>query len=159
MDKGADGDTHDPMATLRKSAKPISARATADGAAEVDAYAQAQPPEFRAICNQLRALIDANIPKATSKLWHGGPVWFLGANPVVGYSATKKGVNLLFWNGQAFDEPDLKPVGKYSAAQAVFANGDDIDPKVICGWLNKAKTNVFDSVGFFKKQREAAKRK
>src|SRR5262245_35403804 len=86
----------------------------------VAAYAEAQPPAFRAVCDALRELITKALPRATAKVWHGSPVWFIGENPVVGYNATAKAVNLLFWNGQAFDEPVLKPVGKYRAAQAIF---------------------------------------
>jgi hypothetical protein len=81
-------------------------------------------------------------------------VWFVDDNPVVGYNATAKSVNLLFWNGQAFDEASLKPVGKYRAAQAIFRDATEIDPKVIRRWLKKAKTDVFDSKAFFKKLRE-----
>src|SRR6516165_6314371 len=87
----------------------------------IAAYSQAQPAEFGTICDRLRELIDAALKSATSKVWHGSPVWFIDENPVVGYNATAKTVNLLFWNGQAFGEPALKPVGKYRAAQAVFS--------------------------------------
>jgi hypothetical protein len=99
-------------------------------------------------------LIARALPKATARVWHGSPVWFIGENPVVGYSATKQGVHLLFWNGRAFDEPDLKPVGKYRAAQAVFGDAAEIDPKMVRRWLKKAGADVFDSVAFFKKLRE-----
>lgn len=122
--------------------------------AAIAAYSKDQPPSFRTMCDRLRELIDSAMPKATSKVWHGSPVWFIDDNPVVGYSATAKSVNLLFWNGLAFDEPDLKPVGKYGAAQAVFASYDDIDTAVIHRWLKKAASNVFDSSAFFKKLRE-----
>jgi hypothetical protein len=81
-------------------------------------------------------------------------VWFIDDNPVVGYNATAKAVNLLFWNGQAFDEAGLKPVGKYRAAQAMFGAVAEIDPKVVRRWLKKAKSDVFDSKAFFKKLRE-----
>lgn len=117
-------------------------------------YAQSLPPAFRPICNVLRELICEAIPKATCKIWHGGPVWFVDDNPVVGYSATAKAVNLLFWNGQAFNEPDLKPVGKHRAAQATFREAAAIDGKVIRGWLKKGGTDVLDSKGYFKKLRE-----
>ena len=109
---------------------------------------------FQVIFDTLRGLIVTALPKATSKVWHGSPVWFDGENPVVGYNATKKAVSLLFWNGQAFDEPDLKPVGKYRAAQATFADVSEIDPQTIRHWLKKAKSEVFDSVGYVKKLRE-----
>src|SRR5262245_36076608 len=121
----------------------------------IAAYSRGQVAAFRKMCELLRELIDAAIPKATSKIWHGSPVWFIGENPVVGYNAAKKSVNLLFWNGLAFDEPDLKPVGKYGAAQAIFADADEIDPKVVRRWLKKARTDVFDSKAFFKKLRES----
>jgi hypothetical protein len=109
------------------------------------------------MCDVLRKLIDAAMPKAESKIWHGSPVWFIDDNPVVGYNATAKTVNLLFWNGQAFDEPDLKPVGKYRAAQAVFRDAEEIDPAVIRRWLTTARSDVLDSRAFFKKLREGKK--
>jgi hypothetical protein len=121
---------------------------------QIAAYSRAQSPEFRGICNELRELITTALPEATSKVWHGSPVWFIDDNPVVGYNATAKTVNLLFWNGQAFDDPKLEPVGKYRAAQVVFAAADEMEPKQIRRWLTKAKTDVFDSKAFFKKLRE-----
>lgn len=126
----------------------------AEGDDPIAAYSQAQSVEFRAICDLLRQLIDSALPEATSKVWHGSPVWFIEENPVVGYNATAKSVNLLFWNGQAFDEPTLNPVGKYRAAQTVFRGAAEIDPKVIRRWLKKSKADVFDSKAFFKKLRD-----
>lgn len=125
----------------------------------VDAYSQSLPAKFRAICDRLRGLISAALPKATAKVWHGGPVWFIDPNPVVGYSANAKGVNLLFWNGQAFGDPSLKPVGQQRAAQASFKDVAEIDRKVIEGWLQKAKTDVFDSQAYFKQLRDSKKAK
>ena len=124
---------------------------------EVSAYSARQRAAFAAICDHLRALIQAAIPKATSKVWHGSPVWFIGGNPVVGYNTTAKSVNLLFWNGQAFGEDVLKPVGKYGAAQAIFALLADVDDTVVKRWLRKAKADVFDSKEFFRKMRAGAK--
>jgi hypothetical protein len=129
----------------------------ANGGDPIAAYAAGLSPSHRSICTTLRGLIDAALPQATSKIWHGGPVWFDGENPVVGYDARAKGVNLLFWNGRAFDEPDLKPVGKYGAAQATFADVSEIDPRTVHRWLKKAKADVFDSVGFFRKMHEKKK--
>jgi hypothetical protein len=121
----------------------------------IAAYARAQPPALRRICEALRKLVDAALPKATSKVWHGSPVWFIEGNPVVGYSATAKTVGLLFWNGRAFDEPRLRPLGKHRAAQAVFGDVGEVGAKDIRRWLKKAKSDVFDSKAYFKKLREA----
>ena len=140
---------------MKKSPNSKSIEGVPNGEDQIAAYSQAQPPTFRRICDLLCELIDTALPKAASKVWHGSPVWFIDDNPVVGYNATAKTVNLLFWNGQAFDEPALKPMGKYRAAQAVFGNAADIDPRVIRRLLKKAKSDVFDSKGFFKKLREA----
>ena len=139
---------------MKKSGKSKSVAGGTGGDEQIAAYSQAQPLAFRTICDLLRELIDTALPKATSKVWHGSPVWFIDENPVVGYNATAKTVNLLFWNGRALGESGLKPVGKYRAAQAVFAGAAEIDPKVIRRWLKKAKSDVFDSKAFFKKLRE-----
>ncbi len=138
---------------MNKSRPSRTVEAGPDGSAQIAAYSKAQSTPFRAACDALRGLIDTALPAATSKVWHGSPVWFIDGNPVVGYNATAKAVNLLFWNGQAFDEPALKPVGKYGAAQAEFREAAEIDPEVIRGWLRKAKSDVFDSKAFFKKLR------
>jgi hypothetical protein len=142
---------------MKKSVKSKSVEAAPSGDDQITAYSQAQPLAFRTICDRLRELIDTALPKATSKVWYGSPVWFIDDNPVVGYNATAKAVSLLFWNGQAFDEAGLKPVGKYQAAQAIFADAAKIDPNVVRRWLKKAESKVLDSSAFFKKLREAKK--
>jgi hypothetical protein len=139
---------------MKNSLKSKMLKLLPNGDDQIAAYSRAQPAAFRTICDLLRELIDTALSKATSKVWHGSPVWFIDENPVVGYSTTAKAVNLLFWNGQAFDEAGLQPVGKYRAAQAVFGDVVEIDPKVIRRLLKKAKSDVFDSKGFFKKLRE-----
>jgi hypothetical protein len=125
----------------------------------VAAYSQSLSVEHQAICEVLREIIHKALPNATAKVWHGSPVWFFDPNPVVGYNATTNGVNLLFWNGQAFGDPNLKPIGKHRAAQASFELVDDIDRKALQGWLKKAKTDVLDSHGYFKKLRDEMKAK
>ncbi len=140
-----------------KTMNSAKSRDTDDGSGgdgELAAYSRAQTPTFRKLCDVLRASIDKDLPKASAKVWHGSPVWFIDDNPVVGYSVTKTSVNLLFWNGRAFDEAGLEPVGKHRAAQAKFAGADEIDIRVLRRWLKKAKSDVLDSRAFFKKLRE-----
>jgi hypothetical protein len=142
---------------MKRRGEPETINSESIGGDPIAAYSQALPLAFRTICETLRELIAAALPQASAKVWHGSPVWFVDENPVVGYNATAKAVNLLFWNGQAFDEADLKPVGKYRAAQAVFTGVAEIDPKLIRRWLKKAGSDVFDSKAFFKKLREERK--
>ena len=122
----------------------------------ITAYARAQSPELRSICDQLQAEIDRSLPKATARIWHGSPVWFLGENPVVGCSVRQKRVDLMFWSGQLFDDPRLKAVGKDKAAQASLENESDINLTDLRRWLKKAGTIVFDYAGMYRKKRETA---
>jgi hypothetical protein len=110
----------------------------------VAGYAKAQPTASKAICEQLQTEIDRALPKATSKIWHGGPVWFLGANPIIGYKVRSKGVDLTFWSGQLFDEPLLQPAGKDKAAKVGFEDETGISIPQLRRWLKKSRTMVFD---------------
>jgi hypothetical protein len=111
-------------------------------------YAKSFDSNCAASCNLLRVEIDAALPKAMPKIYHANPAWFIGGNAVVGYNVTaKKGVNLLFWNGQSFDEHDLKAAGKFRAAQIQFTDLSQIDTKALRRWLKKAKTDIWDFKG------------
>lgn len=110
----------------------------------ISRYAAQQGSAHAAICRKLRKSIDTALKGATSKIWHAIPVWFIRENPVVGYHAREEGVVLLFWNGQEFDEPDLKAVGKFHAAQIQYADAKEIDAKALRSWLRKAATNIWD---------------
>lgn len=123
----------------------------------IAAYDKAQKPDQAAICASLRKTFDAALPKSNSKVWHGSPVWFIGENPVVGYTARPSGVAVLFWNGQEFDEPLLEPVGKFHAAQVKYADLKEIDAKLLTRWLKKAKADVWDMVG--ERKRAIAKKR
>jgi hypothetical protein len=120
-------------------------------------FAATQVPGQAAICNKLRAEIDAALPTASSKIWHGSPVWFIGENPVVGYDVSSKGVKLLFWSGQLFEEPALEPVGKMKAAGVRYSDASGIDVKLLRSWLKKAGTTVWDYAGMIARKRKTAK--
>jgi hypothetical protein len=125
----------------------------------IAAYDEAQTPAQAAICARLRKTFDAALPKATSKVWHGSPVWFIGENAVVGYTARPAGVAVLFWNGQEFEEPLLEPVGKFHAAQVKYADLAAIDAKLLARWLRKAKTDIWDGVAWRRRAMAKAKAK
>ena len=100
-----------------------------------------------AICAALQESIDAALPKATSKLWHAIPVWFVGENPVVGYTARKSGVMLMFWNGQHFHEPELEASGSFHMAQLALNDVSELDPTKLKRWLSKAGKSIWDMTG------------
>lgn len=125
-------------------------------------YAAKQDASRAAICDALRKSIDAALPAATAKLWHGIPVWFVGENPAVGFTARKTGVMLMFWNGQHFDEPGLEATGSFHMAQKPYNDVSEIDEALLSGWLEKAGKSVWDMVGernAFVSKRKAAKTK
>jgi len=134
---GSQTDTHDPIA----------------------AYAKAQAPELRAICDKLQVEIDKGIGNATSKIWHGSPVWFIAENPVGGYSVRQKRVDLMFWSGQLFEEPLLAAVGKDKAARVSFQHESEIKLPELRRWLKRARTIVFDYVGMYERKQATAKLK
>lgn len=108
-------------------------------------YEKKLPANYATICKKLRSLIKSSVPKATSKVWHGHPVWFLGDSPIVGYNITaKKGISLLFWNGQAFKNSALTPVGKFKAAQILFQDINEIDVHLIQKLLKKSGKEIWD---------------
>jgi len=132
---------------------PLSVKeAIAKNEDSIEAYAKVQSPEHAAICRTLRHEIGNAMPKATVKIWHGSPVWFVDGNPVVGYNVAGKKVKLLFWNGQALEEPLLEALGKFMAAQVQFADASEIDITTLRRWLKKAKSSIWDYKGLWKKE-------
>jgi len=118
----------------------------------ISAYISAQKPKYAAICKKLRSEINKALPKAASKLYHAIPVWFIGENAVVGFYVTaKNGVNLLFWNGQALKEPELKKEGSFKAAQIQFQDINEINTKSLRQWLKKAGKKIWDFSSLRKK--------
>jgi len=128
------------------------------GTDPIAVYNQALKPGHKAVCDSLKKTLEAALPKSTSKVWHGHPVWFIGENPVVGYSTKSTGIALLFWNGQSFGEPALAAVGKFHAAELKYAGVDDIDAKLLARCLRKAKTDIWDAVAW-RKQAMAKKKR
>lgn len=81
---------------------------------------------------------------ATYRLYHSAPVWFIYGIPIVGYNATSKYVNLLFWSGQSFNEPDLIASGKFKSAQVKYQNMNDIKIESLRRWLAKSKETIWN---------------
>lgn len=86
-------------------------------------------------------------------------MWLIGENPVVGYSVRQQNVDLMFWSGQLFGEPLLKPVGKDKAAHISFGRDSDISQPELRRLLKKAGTILLDSSAAYAQKRAAAKKK
>jgi hypothetical protein len=121
-------------------------------ASTIPAYNEAHGDRENAICAALERHIDKGLPKAEKKIWHRHPVWFDDGNPLVGYAVRKSGVQLLFWSGRAFDEPDLSPEGSFQAAHVYFTNASEIRATKLARWLRKAKKMQWDYKNIVKRR-------
>jgi hypothetical protein len=120
--------------------------------ADISAYNAKQTAASAAICERLAQEIDKGLPKAECKVWHGGPVWFINGNPIVGYWVRKHHVTLLFWSGQSFDAPGLKPEGKFKAAEAHFTDVAEINSADVQRWLAMAAVIQWDYKNIIKRK-------
>lgn len=120
--------------------------------ATIDGYHKAQAPADQAICDRLRSEINKGLPGAESKMWHAHPVWFLDGNPIVGYSKLKSCVRLMFWSGQSFEAPGLKPTGTFKAAEARFTDVDQIDSDMLAAWLRDGREIQWDYKNIVKRK-------
>ncbi len=119
---------------------------------DITAYNAAQTVANQAICTHLATELSRGLPNAESKVWYGGPVWFLEGNPVAGFWVRKTGVQLLFWSGQSFDEPSLKPEGKFKAAEAHYKDASEINSTDVQRWLAKAALIQWDYKNIVKRK-------
>lgn len=107
-------------------------------------YSNSQTKEYSEVCDLLRFEIQTILTEATSKLYHSAPVWFIDDIPIVGYNVTSRYVNLLFWSGQSFNEPELIATGKFKAAQIKYTNINEINIEALHRWLNKSKEIIWN---------------
>lgn len=119
---------------------------------EIRTYHDSLSSTERKIANLLYREICKHLPDAEKKVWHRHPVWFLDGNPIVGYSQRKNGMNLLFWSGQSFDEPDLQKEGKFKAAEICYADVAGIDTSHLQRWLQKGREIQWDYKNIVKKK-------
>lgn len=106
----------------------------------------------KAICELLAECIEKGMKKSESKAWHGHPVWFLDGNPIVGYSALKNGIRLMFWSGQTFTTKGLESTGKFKAAKIDYKTFEDIDVKTLAKWLKEAHVIQWDYKNIVKRK-------
>lgn len=106
----------------------------------INDYNNLQSKTEKEICVLLEVLINENLKKSESKIWHGAPVWFLDGNPIVGYSKQKKGVRLMFWSGADFEEDALEiRSAKFKDASIFFTTVEQINVKSLKQWLKKSR--------------------
>ncbi len=119
---------------------------------DIIAYNNKQEQADKNICQKLSEIIDSILCTDENKIWHGHPVWFINENPIVGYSKQKKGIFLLFWSGQSFDEVGLSPEGTFKAAQIKYTNIAQVNTEEITRWIQKAEKIQWDYKNIIKRK-------
>lgn len=120
---------------------------------EITNYNFIQVTEYQKICQNLAIIITNNLPDANSKVWHSHPVWFINDNPIVGYSVQKKGVRLMFWSGESFEEEKLNILGSKFKDASIFYNfEEEIDVELLKKWLQKSIVMQWDYKNIVKRK-------
>ncbi len=119
----------------------------------IEEFNQAQSEKDRLICKKLTQEINAGLPDAESKIWHGHPVLFLNDNPTVGYNKLKGCIRLMFWSGADFREPDLKPgTGKFKDASIRYTDLSQISVSDLKRWIKKSTEIQWDYKNIYKRK-------
>ena len=120
---------------------------------EIQNYHKSQSPVDREICDLLAEIINKELPKAESNVWHGHPVWFLDGNPIVGYSKQKRGLRLMFWSGLDFEEEGLAVRGaKFKDASIFYTDPSEVKINDLKRWLKKSKGIQWDYKNIVKRK-------
>lgn len=119
---------------------------------EIKTFNSAKEAPYDVICDKLAHVIDMNLNYTESKIWHAHPVWFINGNPIVGYGKLKRGLRLMFWSGQSFEEPNLKATGTFKASEIIYNTVDQIDAEDIKHWLKKAEDIQWDYKNIIKRK-------
>jgi hypothetical protein len=120
---------------------------------EIEDYNNSQNVNDKKICDQLAYIINNELSDSESKIWHAHPVWFLGSNPIVGYSKQKAGVRLMFWSGADFEEETLNVRGKKFKDASIFYNNlNEINLNDLKSWLKKSINIQWDYKNIVKRK-------
>lgn len=91
-------------------------------------------------------IIGSELPDATTKLYHGIPVWCVGDQPTVGLKPAKAHLSVLFFRGQRVVEklgPDatgkLVGSGSFELASVKLTSAADLDEAALRSWVQAAK--------------------
>lgn len=108
---------------------------------------------YKEIADKLATIIDNELTEAKNKIWHAHPVWFLNDNPIVGYNKQKKGLRLMFWSGESFNEDMLNVTSKkFKDASVFYNNVSEINSEKLIRCLKKAQQIQWDYKNIVKRK-------
>jgi hypothetical protein len=106
----------------------------------IDEYIGALDEGLKEAAAKARRVIDAGLPEAESRLWHGHPVWFMDGEPVALLKAYSKYVTFGLWKGQQITDPSGKlEAGSRQMASVKLASEQYVDEQLFTDWLRQAR--------------------
>lgn len=108
-----------------------------------DAYLASLDRPLREIAEQARKVIDSAFGGPEGAMWHGHPVWSVGAapgkQPVALLKAYGSYVTFGLWRGQEIDDASGRlAAGAREMANVRLRSLDDIDEALFGDWLRQA---------------------
>lgn len=86
----------------------------------------------------LRELLDANVPQATGRVYHGHPIWLVDKTMVAGFKAYTSSVTFMLWQGQDVDDPTGRlQLGARGMASVKLSDETDVDVIAFASWLKQ----------------------
>ena len=119
-------------------------RPRADFGRPIDGFLAKQPPQLRAIVDELRAMIEEAAPTAQALLKWGMPFFSIDGTMMVAVGAHKAHVNLIL-PGPAgtYDDPQGLLVGEGTTGKHMkLQSVDEIPRDTVRGWLEIAAKRV-----------------
>jgi hypothetical protein len=123
----------------KKSPPPVAAR-RADYGAPIDGFLAKQPPHLRAVLEELRALVEKEVPEATASLKWGMPNFAIGKSMVCAMAGFKSHVNLIVMGPpEIFDDPDGRLEGGAKGGRHIKLRGlDEVPRDAVRRWVRAA---------------------
>jgi hypothetical protein len=86
-------------------------------------------------------IIGSELPGATTKLYHGIPVWCVGDHPTIGLKPAKAHLSVLFFRGQKIPDATgtLVASGSFEMASVKLTSAADLDEAALRSWVRAAK--------------------
>lgn len=112
----------------------------ADFGKPIDTFFDKQPAPLRAVLVELRALVEAAAPDATSSIKWGMPFFEIDGTMFVALGAHKAHVNLILAGPpRAFDDPDGRLTGEATMGRHLKLRSiADLPRREVKGWLATA---------------------
>jgi hypothetical protein len=112
----------------------------ADFGAPIDGFFEKQPAHLRPILEELRAMIEREVPEAEASIKWGMPFFSLGGAMMCALGGHKSHVNLILSGPpDAFDDPDDRLTGEGKTGRHLkLARLDDLPRAAVRGWLRTA---------------------